>query len=151
MDSDHITEILRTAGFTVPREGVEEARSRCGARVLGRRITESGAESLWRSLLAARESTGFHPLLSSMPPSVLVTGQPAEPDLFDERAVTAPREIVAEITEAALADCLRYAEDETEISSEPKSGRITSFRPDWLCLVESETGWSVPGLWSTPF
>ncbi|MDQ0840413.1 DUF4253 domain-containing protein [Streptomyces sp. V1I6] len=162
MSSDHITEVLRTAGFTVPRASLEEARSRCGARVLGRRITESGAESLWRSLLAARESMGFHPLLSSMPPSVLVAGQLAEADLFDERAVTAPREIVAEITEAALADCLRYAEEEAEeeqwqadfdperlareISSEPESGRITSFRPDWLCLVESETGWAVPGL-----
>jgi hypothetical protein len=24
--------------------------------------------------------------------------------------------------------------------------RITDFRPDWLCLVETRTGWSVPGL-----
>ncbi|MFB7373888.1 hypothetical protein ACFC0D_29005 [Streptomyces sp. NPDC056222] len=89
-------EILRSVGFTVPVAGVEEARSRSGARVLGRRITESGAESMWRELLAARESTGFHPLLSEIPPSALVAGDLAEPDVFDERAVTAPGEIVAE-------------------------------------------------------
>ncbi|MFJ5834920.1 DUF4253 domain-containing protein [Streptomyces sp. NPDC093089] len=162
MDTDHIVETLRTAGFTVPREGVEEARSRSGARVLGRRITESGAEAMWRELLAARESTGFHPLLSPLSPAELVAGEPAEPDVFDDRAVTAPREIVAEITAAALEDCLSYAEDEAgeeewradfdaellaeQISPVAETARVTDFRPGWLCLVETRDGWAVPGI-----
>ncbi|MEU7011313.1 DUF4253 domain-containing protein [Streptomyces sp. NPDC046332] len=33
-----------------------------------------------------------------------------------------------------------------DISSEPRPPQITSFRPDWLCLVETRAGWSVPGL-----
>lgn len=162
MDSDRITDLLRTPRFTALHGSVEEARSRSGARVAGRRITTAGAESLWRKLLNMRESTGFHPVLSTMPPSVLVAGEPAEPDVFDGRAVTAPREIVAEITAAALADALEYAADEDEegewradfdperlaqaISPEWTPTRITDFGPSWLCLVETRTGWSVPGL-----
>ncbi|MFD9034431.1 DUF4253 domain-containing protein [Streptomyces sp. NPDC059567] len=162
MDSDRIITILRTAGFAVRGPGVEEARARSGARVLGRRIPAHGAESLWRRLLAVRESTGFHPLLSMLPPRDLVAGELADPDVFDDRAVAAPGEIVAEVTSSALAAALDYAGDAEEeeewradfdperlageMSPEAKVGRITDFRPDWLCLVESRNGWSVPGL-----
>ncbi|MFF4098898.1 DUF4253 domain-containing protein [Streptomyces sp. NPDC001903] len=164
MDSHRITEILRTAGFAVPAAGVEQARARSGARVLGRQLTRGEAESAWRGLLALRRDTGFHPLLSALPPSALVAGSPAEPDIHDPRADTAPHEIVAEITAAALTASLAYAEDEdeaeawradfdperlaAEISGQPEPAQVTDFRPEWLCLVETggAGGWSVPGI-----
>ncbi|MFI9549906.1 DUF4253 domain-containing protein [Streptomyces sp. NPDC052016] len=160
MDREHLTETLRRAGFL--NLHVEEACSRSGARVLGRRIGKDRATTVWRSLLAVRESTGFHPLLTPLPPSMLVAGELAEPDVFDDRAVTAPREVVAEVTAAALADALAYAgePDEAEewraefdpqrlaqkILPEPEPVRIREFLPDWLCLVETRDGWSVPQL-----
>ncbi|WP_055598790.1 DUF4253 domain-containing protein [Streptomyces aureus] len=162
MDRDQVAETLRTVGSAVAYTDVEEAVAPSGARVLGRPVPEEEAAGMWRRLLALRGSTGFHPVLSTRPPSALVDAPSSEPYVFDERAFTAPREVLAEITEAALTDCLRFADEEEAeewraefdperlaraIAPEPRlPDRRRNYRPSWLCLVESTTGYAVPGL-----
>ncbi|MFI9112868.1 DUF4253 domain-containing protein [Streptomyces venezuelae] len=164
-NKDRLAEILRSAGLATPdtEAGTEDTVTRAGARVLGFRITADGAVDAWRRLLALRDGTGFHPVLSPLSPSAWLDRAPDEEVPFDDRAITAPRELVAEIRDAALADHLKGAGDESEadewrdefdperlapsVSPVPKaSDPWSDFRPSWLCLVETPRGFSVPGL-----
>ncbi|MFF5443571.1 DUF4253 domain-containing protein [Streptomyces sp. NPDC012888] len=161
VDIDLMMETLADAGFEVP-PGRQTAVARSGVGVVGWRVSRAAALTEWRRLLAAREHTGMHPVLTDLDPARLVAGEPGDPDVFDDRAVTAPREIVAEVTAAVLADRLANAEDDEErrgwredfdpeqlavqVSSVPDPPATIESTGSWLCLVGTPTGWSVPGL-----
>lgn len=163
MEKEQLAEILRAEGLAGPETELQDVVTRAGSRVLGIRIAADGAVEAWRRLLALRDSTGCHPVLSPRSPSAWVDRAPAEGEPFDDRAITAPRALVAEIRDAALEDHLKGAGDESEadewrdefdperlarsVSPVPKKADPWSdFRPSWLCLVETSRGYHVPGL-----
>lgn len=129
-NKDRLAEILRSAGLATPdtEAGTEDAVTRAGSRVLGIRITGDGAVDAWRRLLALRDGTGFHPVLSPLSPSAWLDRAPDEEEPFDDRAITAPRELVAEIRDAALADHLKGA----GTSRRRTNGGTSSTRSAWL-------------------
>ncbi|MEV6654840.1 DUF4253 domain-containing protein [Streptomyces sp. NPDC051219] len=174
MDLRQLAATLRGAGLSDRESTGEDVLSRSGKRILGLEVPLRDAEDAWRLWLGLREQTGFHPVLSELPPSALVGGQIADGDEYDGRAETAPREIVAEIVEAALLDHLDGAGEEeaaewhTEFVPERLAARLRDgFTPEpggtlrledrderslywtetlWLNLVETEQGYSVPRL-----
>ncbi|MGW6566026.1 DUF4253 domain-containing protein [Streptomyces sp. NPDC054975] len=163
MDVQRMITALRDAGLAAPEGRVEEAVTGSGARVLGLAVTSEAAEDAWRLCLASRDGTGFHPVLSSEPPSALVAAPLRDVGPFDGRAETAPHEIVAELVESTLRDRLAHSSDEEEQEEwraelDPErlalelSGAYTvephwrRESPRWLCLVESRHGYAVPGL-----
>ncbi|QES51948.1 hypothetical protein DEJ50_33075 [Streptomyces venezuelae] len=162
MDKHEVAELLRTVGSAVSPTMIETAIAPSGQSVLGRPVAVGDAERMWRQLLAVRDSTGWHPVLTARHPSDLVNAPSHGTDTFDARADTAPYEVVAEIKDAALSDRLEFADEEEasewraeftpeqlarSINPEPRSPRPRqNFYPRWLCLVETPNGYSVPGI-----